>query len=142
MRHKNKKLKLLTFLILLLDAKGGLHAQSYLSPGYIFGEIRQSMGFYSMPEAPDFVVKARPSQDSLQYAPLKPPPRNFHEAASRPASMLEEKASSIAELEEARAKVKSQANKVRAGSANTIDAAKSMEVKDPPPMTWNPWDTE
>lgn len=142
MRHKNKKIKLLTFLVLLLDVKGSLHAQSYLSPGYIFGEIRQSMGFYSIPDAPDFVVKARPTQDSLQYAPLKPPPRSFHEAANKPASMLEEKASSIAELEAARAKVKSQGNKVRAGSANIIDASKSMEVKDPAPMTWNPWDTE
>ena len=115
-----------------------MQAQSYLSPGYIFGEIRQSMGFYTVPDAPDFVVKARPSSDSLQYAPLKPPPRDFHHPASKPASQLEEKASTIAELEAARARVKSQASKTLSGEKTV----KTSTEKDPAPMTWNPWDTE
>ena len=142
MCNKNVKLTILSLFILVLDTQGIVQAQSYLSPGYIFGEIRQSLGFYSLPEAPNFVVKARPNKDSLQYVPLKPPPRNFHEDATKPANMLEERASSIAELEAARARAKSQANRVRSGTIGSNAATVKAEEKDPPPMAWNPWDTE
>ena len=121
---------------------GVARAQSYLSPGYVVGEIRQGLGLYSVPEAPEFVTKARPDPASLEYTPLKPPTRGFHSEATNPTNTLAAEASSIAELEAARANTQSRA--AAAGAAPTKKASKvsAPPEEDPPPMKWNPWDTE
>ena len=126
----------------LCFAAGGVaKAQSYLSPGYIFGEITNNLGFYKTPEAPDFVKKARPDPASLEYVPLKLPPRDFHSEANKPGSRLEAEASTIAELESARAKTKARAAAGAASSSKTSSKL-APEPESPPPMKWNPWDTE
>lgn len=115
------------------------HAQSYLSPGYIIGEIRNGLGIVQPEPAPDFVVRGRPDPASLEYTPLKPPPRGFHSAASLPSGKLAGEARAIAELEAARART--QARAAGASSEKSKSAAASAE-EDPAPMKWNAWDTE
>ena len=128
----------LGFLALCFSAVGGAKAQSYLSPGYIFGEITNNLGFYKTPEAPDFVKKARPDPASLEYVPLKLPPRDFHSEASKPGNRIEAEASTIAELEAARARTQARA----ASSSSKASTKLALEPDTPPPMKWNPWDTE
>jgi hypothetical protein len=132
---------LLSFLALCFATGSGARAQSYLSPGYIFGEITNKLGFYQTPDAPDFVKKARPDPASLEYLPLKLPPRDFHSEASKPGNRLEAEASAIAELERARANT--QARAAAGGTSSSKAASKPIpEPASPPPMKWNPWDTE
>jgi hypothetical protein len=129
------------FLALFLVTGNSARAQSYLSPGYIFGEITNNLGFYQMPEAPDFVKKARPDPSTLEYVPLKLPPRDFHNEASKPGKRLEAEASTIAELEAARSRT--QARAVAGGGTPSKASSKpAPEADTPPPMKWNPWDTE
>lgn len=104
-----RKIIVVSFLGLCFAAGSGAKAQSYLSPGYIFGEITNNLGFYKTPEAPDFVKKARPDPASLEYVPLKLPPRDFHSEASKPGNRIEAEASTIAELEAARARTQARA---------------------------------
>ena len=119
---------------------GHAHAQSYLSPGYIMGEIRDGLGMVKAEPAPDFVVRGRPDPSSLEYTTLKPPPRGFHSSASSAAGRLAAEAPAIAELEAARAKTQARA----AGQAPsaTSKAPPAPVEEDPPPMKWNAWDTE
>lgn len=115
-------------------------AQSYLSPGYIMGEIRDGLGLVKPEPAPDFVVRGRPDPSTLEYTALKPPPRGFHFPENKPGSKLEGEAKAIAELEAARA-----GNQARAVGAPPKSASKSAPPppeEDPPPMKWNAWDTE
>ena len=115
-------------------------AQSYLSPGYIMGEIRDGLGIVKPEPAPDFVVRGRPDPATLEYTPLKAPPRGFHTAASTPGGKLAGEAKAIAELEAART-----SNQARAAGAPPKSASKSLTPppeEDPPPMKWNAWDTE
>jgi hypothetical protein len=115
-------------------------AQSYLSPGYIMGEIRDGLGIVKPEPAPDFVVRGRPDPASLEYTPLKPPPRDFRKPENKPESKLESEARAIAELEAARA-----SNQARAAGAPPKSVSKSVvppREEDPPPMKWNAWDTE
>ena len=118
---------------------GDACAQQYLSPGYILSEIQQGMGFYKVPQAPDFVQKARPDPSTIDYEPLKPAPRNFHSDVNKPASLLEAKAPEIAELEAARAK--NQARARSSGGAPSRQIAPAVEAP-PPVMTWSPLDTD
>lgn len=116
-------------------------AQSYLSPGYIMGEIRNGLGVESMPVAPDFVSKARPDPATLEYVPLKPPPKNFHSEANTPARRIEAEAGTIAELEAARAATQARANSASPAKPGSKAAAAPPE-EDPAPMKWNAWDTQ
>lgn len=118
-------------------------AQSYLSPGYLFTEARSALGFVQPEPAPEFVMKARPDPTSLDYVPLKPPPRGFHLPENAPGERLAAQAPAIAELESAR-----QSSQARA-AANTSGASKRSgktepvaQEEDPPPMNWKPWDTD
>lgn len=129
------------FLGLFLVTGNGARAQSYLSPGYIFGEITNNMGFYKTPDAPDFVKKARPDPATLEYLPLKLPPRDFHSEASKPDKRLEAEASTVAELEAARARAQVRAAAGGGASSKAISRS-APETDSPPPMKWNPWDTE
>lgn len=116
-------------------------AQSYLSPGYIMGEIRDGLGIIKPEPAPDFVVRGRPDPATLEYTPLKAPPRGFHSDANTPGSKLAGESKAIAELEAARAKTQARA----AGNASAKSSSKSVTPppeEDPPPMKWNAWDTE
>ena len=106
------------------------------------GEIRQGLGLYSVPEAPDFVKNARPDPASLEYTPLKPPPRGFHSDASKPLNMLAAEQPAIAELESARAQTQARAAAAGAPKAKTAPKVAAPVEEDPPPMKWNPWDTE
>ena len=116
------------------------NAQSYLSPGYIMGEIRDGLGIIKPEPAPDFVVRGRPDPASLEYTPLKAPPRNFHSDANKPGARIAAEAGTIAELEAARAKTQARA----AGNASAKSSSNSVTPpeQDPPPMKWNAWDTE
>ena len=117
---------------------GYAHAQSYLSPGYIMGEIRDGLGLVKPEPAPDFVVRGRPDPSSLEYTTLKPPPRGFHSSANSAAGRLAAEAPAIAELEKARAQTQA-----RAGAAAKPASKPAAPVEeDPPPMKWNAWDTE
>ena len=142
----NKLLRKIGFFGLLVFAfsnEGDASAQSYLSPGYVLGEITHGLGIYAVPEAPDFVKRARPDPASLDYTPLKPPPRDFHSEAAKPSSQLQAEAPAIAELESARAAT--QARAAASGAPASKASAKTPPVvvtDDPPPMKWNPWDTE
>lgn len=140
----SKLIKLpLSLTLASLIAPGAAYAQEYLSPGYILSEIQQSMGFYKVPEAPDFVKQARPDPSALNYQPLKPPPRNFHSEVNKPASRLEAEAPAISELETARAR--NQARAASVGGQQPKGQAKlqaSSGEDGPPPMTWKPWDTD
>ena len=147
MRGSANKTCVLGFMAVACLFSGGVHSQSYLSPGYILGEVRQGMGFYRQPEAPEFVKRGRPDPATLDYKPLKPPPRDFHDEASKPAQRLEAEAPVVADLEAARAKTQARAagaggrftaQKARAAS----QSAASASGDDLPPMNWNPWDTE
>lgn len=133
-----RKIIVVSFLGLCFAAGSGAKAQSYLSPGYIFGEITNNLGFYKTPEAPDFVKKARPDPASLEYVPLKLPPRDFHSEASKPGNRIEAEASTIAELEAARARTQARA----ASSSSKASTKLAPEPDTPPPMKWNPWNTE
>ena len=116
-------------------------AQSYLSPGYIMGEIGKGLGVVKPEPAPDFVVRGRPDPATLEYTPLKAPPRNFHADANKPSARIEAEAGTIAELEAARAKTQARA----AGNSSAKSSSKSVTPppeEDPPPMKWNAWDTE
>ena len=116
-------------------------AQSYLSPGYIMGEIGKGLGVVKPEPAPDFVVRGRPDPASLEYTALKPPPRGFHLPENKPGSKLDGEAKAIAELEAARANSQARA----AGGSSAKSSAKSVTPppeEDPPPMKWNAWDTE
>ncbi len=120
---------------------GQASAQSYLSPGYIMGEITTGLGFVKPEPAPDFVVRGRPDPSTLEYVPLKLPPRNFHSDASKPEARIEAEAGAIAELEAARARTQGRA----AGTSQTKSLSKSLTPppeEDPKPMKWNAWDTE
>lgn len=126
----------------LLSQISPAHTQEYLSPGYILSEIQQSMGFYKIPDAPNFVKQARPEPSSLAYQPLKPPPRDLHSEANKPANQIEAETPTIAELEAARARNQlrsSQAGAQKKAQAKQQDAAGEGG---PAPMKWNPWDTE
>ena len=105
------------------------------------GEIRDGLGIVKAEPAPDFVVRGRPDPTSLEYTPLKPPPRGFHTQAMTPAGRLQAESKTIAELEAARA-----GNQARAaGGASAKSSSKSVTPppeEDPPPMKWNAWDTE
>ena len=129
-----------TLLVLLMSPTTGF-AQSYLSPGYIMGELRDALGFVRQEPAPDFVVKARPDPTSLSYKPLTPPPANFHHETSSAASRLAAEAPAIAELESARAR-----NQSRAAAGGKEKSQPSMAAsplpEDPTPMKWNPWETD
>lgn len=118
------------------------HAQSYLSPGYIMGEIRDGLGIVQSNPAPDFVVRGRPDPATLDYVPLKAPPRGFHSQAMTPSSRLQAESGAIAELEAARKEA--QARAIASGASSSKPAAKTLPPpeEDPPPMKWNPWDTE
>ncbi len=120
---------------------GQTNAQSYLSPGYILGEIRDGLGIVKPEPAPDFVVRGRPDPASLEYTALKPPPRGFHTSANTPSGKLAAEAPAIAELEAARAKTQARAAGGDAASAKSKAASAPVE-EDPPPMKWNAWDTE
>ena len=116
-------------------------AQSYLSPGYILGEILDGLGIVKPEPAPDFVVRGRPENSSLEYIPLKPPPRGFHSEAMTPAGQLQAEAGTVAELEAARSRNQARA----AGAAGVTKPAAKIPApveEDPPPMKWNAWDTE
>lgn len=142
----NSKVSLAFFVVVTLSCIFACeaYAQSYLSPGYIFGEIRREMGFYEMPEAPDFVKAARRDAASLDYKPLQPPPREFHNEAMKPAQRLEAEAPAIKELETARASSLARASAERSGalSKNSSKSLAKPSEDDPAPMKWNPWDTE
>ena len=139
---KFKRLTIVGLLTLSCFWPGAASAQSYLSPGYVMGEIRQGLGLYSVPEAPDFVKNARPDPATLDYTSLKPPPRNFHEDESKPENKLAAESAAIADLESARART--QARAATAGGMAPKNSSKSSAPveEDPPPMKWNPWDTE
>lgn len=118
-------------------------AQSYLSPGYIIGEIRDGLGIVQPEPAPDFVIRGRPDPATLEYRTLKPPPRDFHSRANSPSERLAAEAPAIAELEAAR--TKTQARAAAAGQAPVSAKSKGIIApveEDPPPMKWNAWDTE
>ncbi len=136
----NRILVLGTFVFASLSFTAA-QAQSYLSPGYIMGEIRDGLGLVKPEPAPDFVVRGRPDPTSLEYTPLKPPPRGFHSAANTPGEKLAGESKAIAELEAARASNQARA----AGSPSARPSPKSVTPppeEDPPPMKWNAWDTE
>lgn len=137
---KFKQLTFWTHIAVACFWVGGVSAQSYLSPGYIMGEIRDGLGIVQQPQAPDFVVRGRPEHTTLEYVPLKPPPRNFHAEANKPGSRIEAEAGTIAELEAARAKTQARAS----GAASPKPVSKSVVPveEDPAPMKWNAWDTE
>lgn len=116
------------------------NAQSYLSPGYIMGEIRDGLGIVKQEPAPDFVVRSRPDPSTLEYTTLKPPPRGLHSPENKPGSKLEGEAKAISELEAARA-----STQARASGTSAKALPKSVTPppeEDPPPMKWNAWDTE
>ena len=142
MNFKPKCLTLASPLAALCLLTGSASAQSYLSPGYIIGEIRDGLGIVQPEPAPDFVVRGRPDPASLEYVPLKAPPRGFHSQAMTPASRLQAEAGTVAELEAARAS--NQARAATAGAPNSKPAAKAVPLaeEDPPPMKWNPWNTD
>lgn len=120
-------------------------AQPYLSPGYILTEVSNKFGFYAVPEPPEFVKRGRPDQASLDYVPLKLPPKDFHNETSRPDKRLEAEAPSIAELEVARAQSRGRAgatSSVRAAKGSKSPKAGTLLPPDPPAMKWNPWETE
>lgn len=117
-------------------------AQSYLSPGYLMGEIRDGLGIVKPEPAPDFVVRGRPDPATLDYVPLKPPPRGFHSRAMTPTGRLEAEAGTIAELEAARAQNQSRAAGVDAPAAKPATKTLPPPEEDPPPMKWNPWNTD
>jgi hypothetical protein len=94
-----------------------------------------------MPVAPDFVTKARPDPATLEYVPLKPPPKNFHSEANTPAKRIEAEAGTIAELEAARAATQARANSASPAKPGSKAATPPPE-EDPAPMKWNAWDTE
>lgn len=127
----------LTLLSIISTAK----AQEYLSPGYILSEIQQGMGFYKVPDAPNFVKQSRPS--SLDYEPLRPPPRDFHSDAFKPANRIEAEIPTIRDLETARARNQRLASKTGAQQKN--ERAKQLDTSTEggsAPMKWNPWDTD
>jgi hypothetical protein len=140
MKTKKKQISETLFLTLACLSASSAYAQSYLSPGYILGEIRDGLGVVQQQPAPDFVVRGRPDPASLEYTPLKPPPRDFHSEANTPAKRIEAEAGTIAELESARARTQARA----AGGASPKAAAKGAAPieEDPVPMKWNAWDTE
>jgi hypothetical protein len=117
-------------------------AQSYLSPGYIMGEIRDGLGIIQSNPAPDFVVRGRPDPASLDYVPLKPPPRGFHSQAMTPSGRLQAEAGTIAELEAARAQNQSRAAASGAPASKPSPKTLAPSEEDPAPMKWNAWDTE
>ncbi len=120
---------------------GQASAQSYLSPGYIMGDIRDGLGVVKPEPAPDFVVRGRPDPATLEYVPLKAPPRGFHSPENSSAGKLAGEAQAISELEAARATSQARA----AGNAAAKSSSKSVTPppeEDPPPMKWNAWDTE
>ncbi len=121
---------------------GPAAAQSYLSPGYIVGEIRDGLGFVQPQPAPDFVVRGRPDPGSLEYVPLKPPPRGFHSQAMTPAGRLQAEAGAVAELEAARAETQSRAGAAGAPAPKAAAKIVPPPEEDPPPMKWNPWNTD
>ena len=116
-------------------------AQSYLSPGYLLGEIRDGLGIVKPEPAPDFVVRGRPEHSTLEYIPLKPPPRDFHAIENTPGARIEAKAGTISELEAARANAQARAAGLPAPKAQSKSPAAPPE-EDPAPMKWNAWDTE
>ena len=125
-RLMNLKLNYLTLAPLLAALSllaGSASAQSYLSPGYIIGEIRDGLGFVQPESAPDFVVRGRPDPASLEYVPLKDPPRGFHSEAMTPAGRLQAEAGTIAELESARASTQARAAGVAPPKAGSCGAA-------------------
>ncbi len=124
-------------LIFAILSSGCSRAQSYLSPGYIMGEIRDGLGLVKPEPAPDFVVRGRPDPAEIQYVPLKPPPRGFHSEASSPSSKLAAESAAIADLEASRSR-----NKSRAATTGAVAKASVPPEEGPPPMKWNPWDTE
>ncbi len=121
---------------------GQAGAQSYLSPGYIMGEIRDGLGIVRAEPAPDFVVRGRPDPATLEYVPLKAPPRGFHSQAMTPLGQLQAEAGTVAELEAARASNQARAAAAGAGAPKATPKAIAPPEEDPPPMKWNPWDTE
>lgn len=129
------------FILAILSASGA-RAQSYLSPGYIIGEIRDVLGIVQMPTPPEFVARARPDPAKIEYVPLKPPPRDFHSDASKPSNKLAAESGAIAELETSRARSKARAAAYGAAGSNSVVKAPVPPEGDPPPMKWNPWDTE
>ena len=145
-RSMNKSLRKIGFsglLALACGAADNASAQSYLSPGYVVGEITHGLGIYTVPDAPDFVKRARPDPASLEYTPLKPPPRDFHSEAAKPSSQLQAEAPAIAELQSARQSTQARAAAAGASTSSPKAKASSAAVADdPPPMNWNPWDTE
>jgi hypothetical protein len=117
-------------------------AQSYLSPGYIIGEIRDGLGIIQPQPAPDFVVRGRPDPATLEYRTLKPPPRDFHSKANSPSERLAAEAPAIAELEAARSKTQARAAAGQAAAGIKSKAGIAPVEEDPPPMKWSAWDTE
>jgi hypothetical protein len=140
MKTIKKQISETLFLTLACVSASSAFAQSYLSPGYILGEIRDRLGVVQQQPAPDFVVRGRPDPASLEYTPLKPPPRDFHSEANTPANRIEAEAGTIAELESARARTQARAAGV---SSPKVPAKGAAPVEEgPPPMKWNAWDTE
>jgi hypothetical protein len=121
---------------------GPASAQSYLSPGYIIGEIRDGLGIVQPEPAPDFVVRGRPDPASLQYVPLKAPPRGFHSEAMTPGRRIEAEAGTIAELESARASTQARAAGMGGAPPKAPAKPAAPVEEDPPPMKWNPWNTD
>ena len=121
---------------------GQASAQSYLSPGYIMGEIGKGLGVVKPEPAPDFVVRGRPDPATLEYVPLKAPPRGFHSQAMTPSGQLQAEAGAVAELEAARASNQARAAGAGAGASKPTPKASAPAEEDPPPMKWNAWDTE
>jgi hypothetical protein len=142
MRLKHRYLTSSPLFAAFLLLAGSASAQSYLSPGYIIGEIRDGLGIVQPEPAPDFVVRGRPDPASLEYVPLKAPPRGFHSQAMTPSGRLQNEAGAIAELEAARAQNKSRAGASGAPASKSVAQTLAPSEEDPPPMKWNPWNTD
>jgi hypothetical protein len=105
-----------------------VHAQQYLSPGYVLSEIAGSIGMRPTPEnVPNFVVKARPDPNALEYTPLKPPPRDFHSEDAKVSNRLLAESGTIAELEAARSVAQSRAVAAKSSLYNKSTPANRKE---------------
>lgn len=132
MRQNFEKIILTTLFcgLFLLPTLGcSANAQQYLSPGYIVTELKKGLGFQPMPETPpDFVVKGRPSPNTLDYVPLKPPPSDFHSEEAKNATRLQAEAGAIAELEAARRNNQKVGTKAKTSAATQASASESPDT--------------
>ena len=141
---KPYNIKLLATLLLAVSClfAAQARAQSYLSPGYILGEIRDGLGIIQQPTPPEFVIRGRPDPATIEYVPLKPPPRDFHAKENTPAKRIEAETGAIAELEAARANNQVRARAEGGQVSKHVNKTLTPVDEDPPPMKWNAWDTE